>query len=183
MVLYFHNSHSFNHDFPTVTLAYFNRYPNPYSAHVLSIDTIDIKFDKEGRLHQTKLILKEGRLPLFIKPILGHNGLKSWILEESIVDLKKQTLKTYTRNLDHTKIIRIEEYNEYEYDVVENKTLNKVTVLFKSGFKNNGFGIRNRIEQWSKSKFGENLFKSQEGMKFVIESTRNRLSAGNKTRI
>ena len=67
--------------FETTSLAYFNRYPNPYAKHVLSIDTIESYIDNQGQLCTTRLIVKTGRLPNFIKPILG-NSLNSWIIEK-----------------------------------------------------------------------------------------------------
>ena len=78
MVLYFENKHQFKFDFETTSF-YFNRYPNPYK-HVLSIDTIESYIDNQGQLCTTRLIVKTGRLPNFIKPILG-NSLNSWIIE------------------------------------------------------------------------------------------------------
>ncbi|OBA16283.1 uncharacterized protein OGAPODRAFT_99030 [Ogataea polymorpha] len=172
MVLYFHNSHTFPHTFETATLAYFNRYPNPYASHVLSIDTIDRHIDAEGRLHQTKLIVKTGRLPKWVKPFLGKIST-SWIIERTVVDPSSQTMQTYTRNLDHTKIIQIQEYNQYTFDRELNQTTNNTTVTFSSGFQ--GLGIKNRIERWSQSKFAENLKKSRQGLRYVMDSIRDRL--------
>ncbi|KAH3661232.1 hypothetical protein OGAPHI_006639 [Ogataea philodendri] len=172
MVLYFHNSHTYPHTFETVSLAYFNRYPNPYSSHVLSTDTLDKHIDSEGRLHQTKLVMKAGRLPKWVKPFLGKIST-SWIIERTVVDPKNKTMQTYTRNLDHTKIIQIEEHNQYTFDPTSNHTTNKITVKFSSGFR--GLGIKNRIESWSKTKFDENLMRSRQGLRYVMDSVRDRL--------
>lgn len=179
MVLHYNSKHTYDHTFETVTLAYFNRYPNPYSAHVKSTDTIDVFIDEQGRLHQTKLIKKSGRLPNFIKPFLGKITT-SWIIENTIVDPKTKEMITYNCNLDHRKIIRVEEYNTYKFDFNKKVTNSFVTVKFSSGFNQKfglGLGIKDRIENWSKNKFSDNLFKSREGLAIVMETVKQRLSA------
>lgn len=177
MVLYYKNKHTFDYDFETVSLAYFNRYPNPYSTHVKSIDTIEVFVDDLGRLHQVKLIKKSGRLPQFIKPFLGKITT-SWIVENTIVDPKTKELTTYNCNLDHRKIIRVEEFNAYKYDFKKGITNSSVTVKFSSGFSHRlgfGLGIKDRIENWSKNKFSDNLMRSREGLKIVMDSVKERL--------
>lgn len=179
MVLYYKNQHTFNHDFETVSLAYFNRYPNPYSTHVKSIDTISVYIDESGKLHQIKLIKKSGRLPQFIKPFLGKITT-SWIIENTVVDPISKEMITYNCNLDHRKIIRVEEYNTYQYDFQNKTTSSKVTVKFSSGFSSKfglGVSIKDRIENWSKNKFSDNLLKSREGLKIVMDSVKERLLA------
>ncbi|ANZ76916.1 BA75_03943T0 [Komagataella pastoris] len=173
MVLWYKNQHIFNHDFTTVSLAYLNRYPNPYSTHVLSIDTLNKHIDKDGKLHQTKLITKTGRLPQWVKPFLGKIS-HSNILEMTVIDPESQTMNTYTRNLDHTRIIRIEEYTTFQYDKECQTTTCKSKVKFSSGFR--GFGVKNRIEKWSHTKFDENISKSRQGLKFVMENIKYRLN-------
>ncbi|CUS23043.1 LAQU0S08e00870g1_1 [Lachancea quebecensis] len=165
MVLWYQNSHIFNNDFRTVSLAFFNRYPNPYASHVLSIDTLSRELSPAGELCTTRLIKKTGKLPQWVKPFLGRIS-ESWIIEMSEVDMKNQVLRTYTRNLDHTRIIQVEEFTTYNFDVKSGKTHASSTVKFSSGFN---VGIRSRIEQWSHSKFDENVKRSRMGMAFVME--------------
>lgn len=179
MVLFFNNSHTFHYDFATVTLAYFNRYPNPYSTHVKSTDTVSKYIDSDGCLHQTKIIKKTGRLPNWVKPFLGKITT-SWIIEKSVVDPKNFKMKTYCCNLDHTKIIRVEEFNEYTYDPEKNCTNSTVTVKFSSGIKQRFAGsIKSRIEIWSKDKFKANLDNSRIGFKMVMENVKSRLDNKN----
>lgn len=178
MVLHYQSKHTYNHTFETVTLAYFNRYPNPYSAHVKSTDTLEVYIDDLGRLHQIKLIKKSGRLPNFVKPFLGKITT-SWIIENTIVDPNSKEMLTYNCNLDHRKIIRVEEYNTYKFDFHKNVTNSLVTVLFSSGFTQRfglGLNIKDRIESWSRNKFSDNLLRSREGLNIVMENVKQRLS-------
>lgn len=166
MVLWHKNAHVFSKDFDTVSLAFFNRYPNPYASHVLSIDTLSRKLDNDGNLHTTRLIKKAGKLPRWAKPFLGKIS-ESWIIEFSIVDPKQALMRTYTRNLDHTKIIQVEEYTTYKQAERNiRSTACSSRVKFSSGFN---VGIRSKIEDWSRSRFDENIKKSRMGMLFVMQ--------------
>lgn len=165
MVLWHKNTHVFNRDFRTVSLAFFNRYPNPYSTHVLSIDTLSSSVDQDGRLYTTRLIKKEGKLPTWVKPFLGRIS-ESWILELSLVDPIQGILHSYTRNLDHTRIITVEEYSDYRFDSTSGITSLDSRVKFTSAFR---MGIKNRIEEWSHRKFDEHIKLSRQGLTFVMD--------------
>lgn len=76
-------------------------------------------------------------------------------------------MKTFTRNLDHTKIIQVEEYTTYQQaEQSLKRTACASQVKFSSGFN---VGIRNKIEDWSRTKFDENIKKSRLGMIFVMQ--------------
>ncbi|AAS50440.1 AAR075Cp [Eremothecium gossypii ATCC 10895] len=168
MVLWYKNTHVFERDFQTVSLAFFNRYPNPYAAHVLSIDTIARDVDADGRLHTTRLIKKMGKLPAWARPLLGRIS-ESWIIEMSSVDAARQEMRTYTRNLDHTKVIKVEEYTCYRFR--DGATVADSRVRFSSGIR---MGIKGRIESWSHRTFDENIKRSRLGMAFVMDKLEER---------
>ena len=102
-------SHDIHSDpWSIVSLAFFLRYPNPYAAHVLSCDVISRTHTPQGTLFTTRLILKKGSLPKWApKGII--NRAESWILEESEVDPSGRVVRCKTRNLDHVKVMRVEE--------------------------------------------------------------------------
>lgn len=163
MVQVFENSHTFSHDFKTVTFAYLNRYPNPYALHVLSQDTLETKVDADGCLQTTKFIIKRGRLPKFMMPFLG-GSLDSWIIEKTYINPKTETMLTYTSNIDHRKFIRVEEFLRY----TGNKDGETTNVVSKVKFSSNLIGFKQRIEEWSRNKFSKNFSNSREGLKFVM---------------
>ncbi len=176
MVLYIKNNHTFQHDFETVTLAYFNRYPNPYSKHVKSIDTVDKYIDREGKLHQTKLICKCGHLPNWVKPFLGKIS-SSWIVEKTVVDPIHRTMQTYNCNIDYTKLLTVEESTVYKFDFEKGVTHSTATVSFRSRFKRfGGLNLKDRIENWSKARFAEHSQGSRMGLKIVMESVRQKMA-------
>ncbi|KAG5440419.1 hypothetical protein PCK2_000552 [Pneumocystis canis] len=176
MVKFYTNSHYYDYPWPIVTLAWFLRYPNPYSKHVVSVDVIDRSINDHGCLRTTRLILKHGKLPKWgakVSPI--HNHLfkisESYILEDSIVDLQTRQMHTYTRNLDHTKVMKVIENQTYCISPKNsNQTLVNVTARINSSF---GWGVTNKIEKFGVVKFSKNMINSKAGMIYVLKMLRN----------
>ena len=122
MVKFYESSYTYDYSFPAVTLAYFLRYPNPYSTHVLSSDTISRSIDEEtGQLHTTRIHRKSSRLPpavlkLLPKSVLGNvsgGRSESFILETSTIDVQEGWMRTESKNLDWTGILSVVESQEY----------------------------------------------------------------------
>lgn len=91
-----------------VTLAFFLRYPNPYASHVISCDVISRDQTPSGSLVTTRLILKRGAMPRwFPKGIVSR--AESWVVEESEVDPHGKLVRCVTKNLDHVKVMQVEE--------------------------------------------------------------------------
>ena len=124
MVKFYESSYSYKYSFPAVTLAYFLRYPNPYSTHVLSTDTISSTVDPAtGQLHTTRLHCKSSRLPPAVLKLLPKSVLRnvmssggrseSYILETSTIDVIEGWMRTESKNLDWTGILSVVEKQEY----------------------------------------------------------------------
>ncbi|KAI9844436.1 MAG: hypothetical protein M1838_002194 [Thelocarpon superellum] len=122
MVKFFESNFGYDYSFPAVTLAYFLRYPNYYSKHVLSSDVIDRHFDPvTQRLHTTRLHLKRSKVPtavlkLLPKTVLGTTSNasgQSYILETSVVDVKAGWMRTEAKNLEWTGILSVIERQLY----------------------------------------------------------------------
>jgi len=122
MVKFYSQTYSYDYPFATVSLAYFLRYPNPYSRHVLSTDVLDRHFDPATqRLYTTRLHLKRSRLPAAVLKLLPRSLLgstasgdsQSYILERSIVDVREGWMKTESRNLEFTAVLDVIERQTY----------------------------------------------------------------------
>ena len=129
MVKFYTSSHTYDFSFPTVSLAYFLRYPNPYSTHVLSSDVIERTFDPvTQRLYTTRLHLKKSKLPsamlkLLPRSLLGHSAstgnTQSYILERSTVDIKEGWMRTESQNLEWTGVLSAIERQIYTPGPIE----------------------------------------------------------------
>jgi 4-amino-4-deoxychorismate lyase len=122
MVNFYESFFTYDYSFPAVSLAYFLRYPNPYSRHVLSTDVIDRHFDPDTqRLHTTRLHLKRSKLPsavlkLIPKSLLGASATgdsQAYILETSVVDIREGWMETESRNLEWTGVLSVVEKQVY----------------------------------------------------------------------
>ncbi|GAB1730672.1 hypothetical protein NU195Hw_g403t1 [Hortaea werneckii] len=124
MVKFYSKEYTYDYAFPAVSLAYFLRYPNPYSRHVASTDTISRHFDPETqRLTTLRLHLKRSRLPPAVVKLLpksvmadraGSDGsTQSFILEKSVVDAKQGWMECESRNLDWENVLSVFERHSY----------------------------------------------------------------------
>lgn len=66
----------------------------------------------QGTLRTTRLILKRGALPRWAPRGIVSRA-ESWIVEESEVDPHGKTVRCTTRNLDHVKVMKVEEWVEF----------------------------------------------------------------------
>lgn len=94
-----------------VSLAFFLRYPNPYASHVVSCDVISRSPTSQGTLLTTRLILKRGAMPKWAPKNMIARA-ESWVIEESEVDPFGKVVKCITKNLDHVKVMQVEETTE-----------------------------------------------------------------------
>ncbi|CAG7961892.1 unnamed protein product [Penicillium salamii] len=148
---FFENKFTYDYSFPAVSLAYFLRYPNPYSRHVLTTDVIDRYVDpKTERLHTIRLHLKKSKVPSGILKLLpkgmggSDNSGQSYILEKTIVDAKEGWMETESRNMEWTGILSVVEKQHYQrhpsevaldglaVDQTAEQTTVKTTVTFRS---------------------------------------------------
>jgi len=164
---FFSNSHLYDDPWSIVSLAFFLRYPNPYAAHVLSCDVISRTHTPQGTLLTTRLILKKGSLPKWApKGII--NRAESWILEESEVDPLGRVVCCKTRNLDHVKVMRVEEITTLR-QAEDGKTLQINEARIISRF---GWGLAKAIENHGLAKFKNNLQRSREGLSHIVNALR-----------
>ncbi|KAK4168022.1 protein UPS1, mitochondrial [Cladorrhinum sp. PSN259] len=219
MVLTHTTNHTYNHPFPTVTLAFFLRYCspqlNPFASHVLSTDTISSHIDPEtGRLHTTRIHQKKTRLPPAIMKLLpstltgGTTDKSSYILETSVVDMREGWMTTESRNLNFVGVLSVVERQTYA--IPKTKTLDNTEVETKVVFRSRlgerirdrlgthhnqnqmaaaavavpaqqeggwfarlgARGIQRSIESLASTKTQDQLGKSREGMRMILERLR-----------
>ncbi|KAF3183896.1 hypothetical protein TWF106_002660 [Orbilia oligospora] len=133
MVKFYQNGFSYDYTWHAVTLAYFLRYPNPYSTHVISSDVISRHVDEAGILHTVRIHHKRGKLPAALTRLLPTVS-DSYILETSRVNPHTMVMETETRNLDHTSILSVVEHQVYTPAAEGSGTNVQTTVRFDSRF-------------------------------------------------
>ncbi|XP_026469286.1 protein preli-like [Ctenocephalides felis] len=156
---YFENTTVFNFKWDQVAKAFWLRYPNPHSSHVLSEDTIT-RDVKEGRLHTRRLLTKTNLVPKWGKKFISAPFVK--IYEESIVDPLNKTMITYTFNMGHAKVMSVIEKVVYKVSTdnpnhtiaVRSAWIDSQVFGFSRAIK--GFGLERFRHNWSKAIVGYN---------------------------
>ncbi|XP_068583473.1 PRELI domain-containing protein 1, mitochondrial-like isoform X2 [Cebidichthys violaceus] len=106
MVKYFSNNIDIKSTWDHVVSAFWQRYPNPFSTHVLTEDVVYREVTVDHRLLSRRLLMKTNRLPRWAECVFPAGISRSvYIIEDSIVDPVNRTLTTYTWNLNHTTLM------------------------------------------------------------------------------
>ncbi|KAI9572703.1 PRELI-like family-domain-containing protein [Boletus coccyginus] len=162
-------SQSFVYDDPwsIVSLAFFLRYPNPYASHVISCDVVDRRQTDAGTLLTTRLILKRGTLPRWA-PQGIVSRTESWVVEESEVDPFGKVVRCRTKNLDHVKVMQIEEKQLFQQSR-DGRTIQTTEAYITSNF---GWGLTKRIESHGLARFKAHVQRSRQGVSLVTDFIR-----------
>jgi len=154
----------FHYSWDQLAKAFWKRYPNPHSGHVLSEDTVCREI--RGNHLYTKRILTKTQQP----PGWGKHLVKTAIVsivEESYINPADQTITTYTRNIGFNRLMSITEFVVYKpNDVHLNQTLAERTAWVTSQV----FGLRRAIESWGIERFRKNCIKAAEGYTYVMQN-------------
>ncbi|KAF5374919.1 hypothetical protein D9758_000013 [Tetrapyrgos nigripes] len=152
---------------PIVSLAYFLRYPNPLASHIVSCDVISRHQTPAGTLLTTRLILKRGSLPRWApRGIISR--AESWVIEESEVDPIGKVVHCTTKNLEFTKVMKMEE-SVLLQQTPDGKTLQTSEARVLSGF---GWGLTKRIESHGVNRFKAHVQRSREGISLILNLLR-----------
>jgi len=111
MPKYFENCTEYPFTWDQVAQAFWRRYPNPNSKHVLTEDTVSREV-KGGCLLSKRILSKTNSIPNWAKRFINANHV--YIIEESYVDTKNKILVTYTRNLGYAKVMSVIEKVVYK---------------------------------------------------------------------
>ncbi|KAF3932003.1 hypothetical protein ABW20_dc0103415 [Dactylellina cionopaga] len=181
MVKFYENGFSYDYTWHAVTLAYFLRYPNPYSTHVISTDVISRHIDDTGCLHTVRIHHKRGKLPAALTRLIPSVS-DSYILETSKVNPHTMVMETETRNLDHTSILSVVEQQVYTPSEAGDITKVKTTVRFDSRFGNRrtqNIAADSELQEGQPQErrrffnFEEHVGSSTKGMQLVLNRLRN----------
>lgn len=114
--------------------------------------------DFSEKLYSTRVFLKTGILPRWIRNLLPQLGLpapsQAYIVEHSLLDPENKTLHTITRNLSHKKLLYVEEEQIFKQHPENPKwTLVEVNVRVESSI--GGGWLRPKIEAMGVKRFDD----------------------------
>ncbi|KAL1240260.1 PRELI domain-containing protein 1 [Trichinella spiralis] len=133
----------FKNTWDEVVSAFWQRYPNPYSSHVLCEDTV-FRNVVGNKLITKRIFIKTTRIPKWGERFISCKQVP--VLEESVVDRDSQKLITYTRNISYARLMSIEEKCIYQVDPMNSQC----TILTREAwFKCNLKGFASAIQRLS----------------------------------
>jgi len=163
---YWCNSTAFQFTWDQVAYAFWLRYPNPYSNHVLTEDTICRQVREDGKLYSKRLITKQSstKLPGWCSYFMPTTR-RTVIVEESIVDPKDQSVITYTRNIGLNHIALLEEKCIYQTNLDDRAS----TMVHRHCFVSSGVrGFAQAIQSFLVERFKKNAAKTTKGLEYVL---------------
>ncbi|GAA5870993.1 hypothetical protein JCM16303_001654 [Sporobolomyces ruberrimus] len=169
------SSYTYEVPLPYIILAHNQRYPSPYGTHILSSDVISRSFDPSNNvLTTTRLMNKRGKMPKWAPSFISSIGT-SWVIEETQVDLNLYEegqdggageLRTRSRNLDHTKILQVEEFQVFTQssrDSLATDSLTYSRITSDLDF----WLLRDRVEKYGLSKLPKSISKARLGLNLI----------------
>jgi len=158
---FFQTTSTFDYTWEQVAQAFWLRYPNPESSHVLSEDTI-FREVRDGKLYTKKLFTKTNSIPGWCERFVT-NGRVVKILEESVVDPKTRQMRTHTRNLGYTSVMGVVE--RVTYKASED---GKTVAVRSATFDSNVYGFARALQAFGVERFKKNCVKAVHGYNFVL---------------
>lgn len=155
----------FKYSWYDIAVAFWRKYPNKYSKHVLSEDIIDRKINEGQQLVTRRLFLKTNSCPKWIERLMRSKNVH--ILEESIVDPIQRTLTTITRNIGMTNLISVIETTVYRPHPDNNN--NWTLVERKASFESKLSGLRRlAVLTFAYERYKYNIRRADKGFQQVI---------------
>ncbi|XP_028296954.1 PRELI domain-containing protein 1, mitochondrial-like isoform X2 [Gouania willdenowi] len=168
MVKYFCNYADIESTWDQVVSAFWQRYPNPFSTHVLTEDVVYREVTKDHCLLTRRLLMKTNRLPRWAEHFFpGGISRCVYIMEDSIVDPVNRSLTTYTWNLNHTMLMSVEERCVFR-DSPEQPA---VTQLRREAWISSSiYGFSRPIQEFGLARFKSNQVKAMKGLEYALSN-------------
>ncbi|OCT88680.1 PRELI domain-containing protein 1, mitochondrial [Xenopus laevis] len=166
MVKYFLGMSILKNSWDQVSAAFWQRYPNPYSKHVLTEDILYREVTPDHKLLTRRLLTKTNRLPRWAERIFPANVAQAvHVIEDSIIDPLSRTMTTYTWNINHVSIMSVEERCVY----CENSENSNWTEIKREAWVSSKvFGFTRAIQEFGLARFKSNVTKAMKGFEFIL---------------
>ncbi|KAL1023817.1 hypothetical protein UPYG_G00046630 [Umbra pygmaea] len=162
MVKYFSNDIDIKTTWDQVVSAFWQ------SSHVLTEDVVFREVTADRRLLSRRLLTKTNRMPRWAEFLFPSNLSRSvYIVEDSVVDLFTKSLTTYTWNLNHATLMKVEERCVFR----ESNEQPALTLLRREAWISSGvYGFSRPIQEFGLSRFKSNQVKSMKGLEYALSN-------------
>ncbi|UJR21591.1 hypothetical protein I4U23_024673 [Adineta vaga] len=150
-----------------VVSGFWQKFPNPYTGHVLSEDTYYRTVTKDQVLISKRLLAKTNKLPRWGERIFSRGAASTigFIIEESICDLKSKIFTTSTININLKSLMTVEEKCVFHPDKTdESRTICEKTVSAQGEL----FGFKTTLETFAIQRYKKNQELQSLGLEFIL---------------
>ncbi|XP_069332283.1 PRELI domain-containing protein 1, mitochondrial isoform X2 [Eulemur rufifrons] len=166
MVKYFLGQSVLRSSWDQVFAAFWQRYPNPYSKHVLTEDIVHREVTPDQKLLSRRLLTKTNRMPRWAERLFPANVAHSvYILEDSIVDPQNQTMTTFTWNINHARLMMVEERCVY---YVNSDNSGWTEIRREAWVSSSLFGVSRAVQEFGLARFKSNVTKTMKGFEYIL---------------
>ncbi|XP_015224826.1 PREDICTED: PRELI domain-containing protein 1, mitochondrial-like [Cyprinodon variegatus] len=156
-----------------VLAAFWQRYPNPYSTHVLTEDVLYREVTPGNHLLSRRLLTKTNRLPGWAECIFpAHSARAVYVLEDSIVDPEANTLIVKTWNLNHNTMMTVVECCMFEQDC-SRPTWTKLKR--EAWISSSVYGLARPIQEFGLARFKSNQAKAMRGLEHALSRIQSKI--------
>jgi len=173
MVHFFSQSITYDHNWATVNHGVWQKYPNPHSGHVVSVDVLDRSVDPVTGILRTERVLGcKQAAPRWVVKLLGGSD-DAFVREVSFVDPRTSRTTVTSVNLSLSQYITVLETITYEPSASHptSKTDFRQTAEIQSRMSWKTIG--DRLEMWSVDRFSANAALGRLGFEHVLRSLRD----------
>jgi hypothetical protein len=189
----FTNTSHYDYDWEHVSTANWQKYSpwNEKTPHVIAVDTLSRHVDQASgvvglifmhcmrdqtnvwcQLRTERLITCKQTAPQWLNAILGGQDV-SHVYECSYVDPVKKTLTLCSHNMTYADLLSVRETVTYSPSPHAPGSSTQFTQHAKiTAFCGGWQKIKNKIEQFTVERFGENAAKGREGFEMVLQRAR-----------
>ncbi|XP_061581021.1 PRELI domain containing 1a [Cololabis saira] len=166
MVKYFCCAGLLKSTWDQVCIAFWQKYPNPYSNHVLTEDIIFREVTPTNCLISRRLLTKTSRSPRWMERYLPkHMASSAYIIEDSIIDPQQRTMTTMTWNISHARLMSVEERCKYRINP-ENGSWTEITR--EAWISTSVYGLSRAIQEFGLARFKTSVTKTMKGFEYVL---------------
>ncbi|CCA77928.1 related to protein involved in intramitochondrial protein sorting [Serendipita indica DSM 11827] len=173
MVSFFSQSFYYDHPWTLVHMGVWRKYPNPQSAHVVSVDVLDRTVDPSTGIVRTERVIGcTQKAPRWVVKILGGTT-DAYVREVSHLDPRTGETHVTSVNLSLSQYLTVLEHISYKPcpTMPTQRTLFTQTAEIQAriaGWR----PLQERFELWSLETFNKNAQKGREGFEHVLSLLR-----------
>ncbi|CAF2397648.1 unnamed protein product [Rotaria sp. Silwood2] len=150
-----------------VISGFWQKFPNPYTGHILSEDVLYRTITNDQILITIRLLTKTNNIPRWGEFLFSRGSVSTiaFIIEESICDLKQKTFTTVTKNINLKSLMTVEETCIYHPDKNnESRTICEKKFIATSEL----FGLKTTLETFAIQRYKKNQESASLGLEFLL---------------